>query len=267
MKYALIALLLTAICLAQETPSAPNTSDASSQIPVDQANQQKAKAVLDTSIQALGGTAYLNWTDQEVQGRGYTFHHGRPNSAGVLFWRFRKFPDKERIEFTKKRDVVQIYNGNKGYEVTYKGVRNLDQKDELDKYLRRRHYSLDSVLREWLSQPGIALFYEGRTIAAQKEADQVTVMNSKNEAVTLFMDINTHLPIKKSFKWRDPVDRQLNVEEEIFDNYRPVGNIMTAFDVTRTYNGEMAAQSFMTDAKYNQGLSDTLFDPEAARKK
>jgi hypothetical protein len=29
----------------------------------------------------------------------------------------------------------------------------------------------------------------------------------------------------------------------------------------------MAAQSFLTDAKYNQNLSDSLFDPQAANAK
>jgi hypothetical protein len=269
MKYARIfsvlsVLLLTSLCLAQD--SAQDTTTAPPQaIPTDQANAQKAKNVLDQAIQALGGQAYLTWIDQQVEGRAYSFHHGQPNSVGTLFWRFRKFPDKERVELTKKRDVIEIFNGDKGYEITYKGVRNLEHKDELDPYLRRRHRSLDNVLREWLNQPGVALFYEGRNIAAQKEADQVTIMNSKNEGVTLYLDINSHLPVKKSFTWRDPTDKERNVEEEIFDNYRQVQGIMTPFDVTRTFNGDMAAQSFLTDAKYNQNLSDSLFDPEAAK--
>lgn len=269
MKYAgifsvLSVLLLASLCFAQD--SAQDTTTATPQaIPTDQANAQKAKNVLDQAIQALGGQAYLTWTDQQVEGRAYSFHHGQPNSVGTLFWRFRKFPDKERVELTKKRDVIEIFNGDKGYEITYKGVRNLEHKDELDPYLRRRHRSLDNVLREWLNQPGVALFYEGRNIAAQKEADQVTIMNSKNEGVTLYLDINSHLPVKKSFTWRDPTDKERNVEEEIFDNYRQVQGIMTPFDVTRTFNGDMAAQSFLTDAKYNQNLSDSLFDPEAAK--
>jgi len=178
-----------------------------------------------------------------------------------LFWRFRKFPDKERVELTKKRDVVELYTGDKGYEVTYRGVRNLDDK-EMDPYLRRRHFALDAVLRQWLNQPGVALFYEGQTVAAQKQADQVTVMNAKNEAVTLYLDSSTHLPVKKSFTWRDPVDKQRNVEEEIYDNYRPAQNVMTPYDTTRFFNGEMAAQFFLTSASFNQGLSDSLFDPK-----
>jgi hypothetical protein len=262
MKYVPTFLLLTALMFAQSTPSGAPDQNTSS-IPVDQESVRKAKAVLEQGIQALGGTAYLNWKDITQEGRSYSFHHGEPNSLGTLFWRFKKFPDKERVELTKKRDVIEIFNGDKGYEVTYKGVRNLDEKDELTPYWRRRHFSLDIVLRQWLNQPGIALFYEGQTVAAQKETDQVTIMNAKNEAVTLNFDINTHLPVKKSFVWRDPVDKQRNVEEEIYDNYRLAQGIMTPFDVTRTFNGDMAAQSFLTNASYNQNINDGMFDPQA----
>jgi len=123
---------------------------------------------------------------------------------------------------------------------------------------------LDVVLRQWLKEPGIALFFEGQTVAAQKQTDQVTIMNSKNEAVTLNFDSFTHLPVKKSFSWRDPTDKERNTEEEIFDNYRQIQGVMTPFDTTRVYNGDMAAQFFVTSATYNQNLSDSLFDPKQA---
>ena len=272
MNYALVALLLTALAFGQDTaPTPPNNSNSpaaspAQAIPTDQGNAQKAKQIIDQAIQALGGEAYLNITDMKTEGRAYSFHHGEPNSMGTVFWRFKKFPDKDRVELTKKRDVIQIYTGDKGYEITYKGVRDLEGKEQLDPYLRRRHYSLEIVLRQWLNQPGVALFYEGQKVAAQKQTDQVTIMNSKNEAVTLNVDINTHLPVKKTYSWRDPADKERNVEDEIFDNYRPIQNIMTPFDTTRIFNGEMQAQTFLTNASYNQGLSDTLFDPQAADK-
>jgi hypothetical protein len=269
MKYAFTVLLLTALAFAQSAPTGSSDRDTSAQptsaqsIPTDQDSVRKGRAILDQAIQALGGQAYLNVQDMTQEGRSYSFHHGEPNSLGTLFWRFRKFPDKDRIEVTKKRDVIQIYSGDKGYEITYRGVRNMDDK-EMDPYLRRRHYALDAVLRQWLNEPGVALFYEGKTVAAQKQVDQVTVMNAKNEAVTLYLDSTTHLPVKKSFTWRDPVDKQRNVEEEIYDNYRMAQNVMTPFDTTRLFNGEMSAQSFVTSASFNQGLSDTMFDPQAA---
>ena len=69
--------------------------------------------------------------------------------------------------------------------------------------------------------------------------------------------------MRKRFTWRDPTDKEHNVEEEIYDNFRNVQGIITPFDVTRTYNGEMSAQSFLTNANYNEDLKPELFDAQA----
>jgi hypothetical protein len=254
MKILLSILLLTALALGQTEMAPPSTS-----VPVDQENARKAKAVLGQAIQALGGSAYLNLQDMTQEGRNYSFYHGRPNSLGIVFWRFYKYPDKDRIELTKKRDVIYVYNGDKGYEITYKGTRAEDPKDLAD-YLRRRHFALDQVLRKWLGEPGVALFYEGQTVAEGKSVDQVTVMNVHNEGVTLYLDISDHLPVKKTFSWRDPTDKQRNVEDEAYDNYRVVQGLPTPYTVTRFYNGDMSGQRFMTAVSYNQGVSDSQFN-------
>src|SRR5919109_5313385 len=128
MKY-FMALLVLATFAGAQTTDAPSSSQG---VPVDQENSRKAKAVLGQTIQALGGQAYLNIQDMSQEGRSYSFYHGRPNSVGVVFWRFYKYPDKERTEFTKKRDVVYVNNGDKGYEITYKGTRAQDPKDLAD---------------------------------------------------------------------------------------------------------------------------------------
>jgi hypothetical protein len=255
MKYLFTILLLLAAALAQD--AAPAAS--SSAIPVDQENARKAKGVIDQAIKALGGDAYLNVQTISQEGRTYSFHLGQPNSAGTVFWRFYKFPDKDRVEITKKRDIAAVFVGDQGYEITYKGARKQDAKDVGD-YLRRRHYSLDWVLRKWLQEPGVALFYEGPTVAEQKQVEQVTIMNAANEGVTLYLDTNTHLPVKKTFSWRDPTDKQRNVEDEVYDNYRPIQGIMAPFSITRFYNGDMENQRFLTAVNYNQPLKDSLFD-------
>src|SRR6185503_16614077 len=268
MRYAIAFLLLTTFSVAQGptdsgAPQEPNPPATNPAVQTDQDNAAKATRIIQQGIQALGGQAYLTWRTQTSQGRSYSFHHGQANSLGTVFWRFKQYPDRDRLELTKKRDVFEIFIGDKGYEVTYRGVRSLDDKDELQPYLRRRHYGLDAVLREWINQPGVAFFYEGQTVASQKQTDQVTAMNRNNEAVTINFDINTHLPVRKSFTWRDPTDNERNVEEEFYDNYRNVQGIITPFDVTRTYNGDMSAQSFLTGATYNEELKPELFDPQA----
>jgi hypothetical protein len=248
---------------APATPqNPPSSTEAAPALPVDLENARKAKALLDQAIQALGGQAYLNVRDLQLTGRTYSFHHGRPTSNGIQFWRFIQYPDKDRIELTKERDVAQLYNGDKGYEITYKGARPMEEKDLAD-YLRRRRFSLETVLRTWVNSPGVALFYEGNANAAEHPALQVSLINSKNESVTLYLDVDTHLPIKKAFTWRDPIDKQRNLEEEIYDNYRPVQGIMTPYDVARYFNGDMSNQRFLNSAAYNQGLDPAMFDPNS----
>jgi hypothetical protein len=259
MKSLLAAVFLITLAFGQANPA--TTAAPAQSGSVEQDSARKAKMLLDQMIQALGGEAYLNVQDISLEGRSYSFHLGLPDGVGVVFWRFYKYPDRERIEFTKKRDVVYVYRGDKGFEITYKGTRWDDPKNVSD-LLRRRANSLDWVLRKWLLQPGTALFYEGHAVAAQKDTEQVSVMNASNQSVTLYIDVKTRLPVKKSYSWRDPTDKQRNFEDEVYDNYRLVQGIMTPFDVTRFYNGDMSNQRFLKSVSYNQGLSDTLFNAD-----
>jgi len=263
MRSVIVALLLAA-CAATATAQAPQSSassvssaTSSPHSPQD-ANAQKARALLEQCIQAMGGQAWLNLQDMEQQGRSYAYSNGQPNSLGTVFWRFWKYPDKERVELTKQRDVVYINAGDNGYEVTYKGTA-AQEPDPLADYNRRRRHSLEVVLRQWLNQPGTALFYDGPAVAEQKPADSVTILTADNDSVTLFLDNHTHLPIRKMFEWRDPADRLKNVEGEIFDNWRLEQGIMTPHSLLRSHNGEVTNQRFITNVRYNAGMPDSLF--------
>jgi hypothetical protein len=260
MKRFIITMFLAvcAIAAAAQTPPTSVPSVANTRPASQDANARRARSLLDECIQALGGQAWLNLQDMEQQGRAYAYSHGQPNSLGTLFWRFWKYPDKERIELTKQRDVVFINVGEKGYEITYKGTAAMEA-DQLADFNRRHRHSLEVVLRQWLNQPGTALFYDGPAVAEQKPADSVTILTADNDSVTLFLDNHTHLPIKKMFEWRDPADRLKNVEGEIFDNWRLEQGIMTPHSLLRTHNGDTTNQRFITNVRYNAGLPDSQF--------
>jgi hypothetical protein len=278
-RHTLILPVLILLCAAwAQTPAQPQPQNASSQqadakaasqpkgttpaaVPED-ADTRKAKVLVQQAIQALGGDIWLNVRDRETQGRGYSFHHGRPSNGGAVFWSFSQYPDKQRDEITKERDIAELYVGNKGYEITYKGVHPMKDED-LTNYLRLRHYSLDAVLRAWVNEPGMLFLFEGNAIAAQHAALRVSLTNTKNETVTLYFDTDTHLPVKKTFEWRDPVDRQKNLEEEVYENYRPVSGTMQPYNVTRFFNGDMAAERFLNSITINEGLDQAMFDPNS----
>jgi hypothetical protein len=252
---------MPAVQLQEHSTANPSAAPLVQSEKAAQPAENKARTIINQAIEALGGQAYLTIRDREIRGRVYSFHLGRPNGSGGLFWSFSEFPDKERIELTQERDVAELFVGNKGYEITYKGVKTQEKKD-LEDYLRRRHYSLDAVLRTWINEPGVILLFEGNAIAAQ----HVTVINSQNESVTLYLDADTHLPVKKSFEWRDPVDRQKNLEEEVYENYRPVSGIMAPYNITRFFNGDMSNQRFLNSVTINQGLDQAMFDPNSGYK-
>ena len=249
---------------AQAAAPAPSNSAPAkaSPIPPDQQNAHQARELINQAIQALGGQAYLGIHDMQEQGRTYSFYHGVPSGNGVFFWRFLDYPDKERIELTPQRDVAYIYSGDKGYEITYKGPRAVEKKD-LEDYLRRRRFSLETLLRSWINDPTVALFFDGAALAGNLAAQRVTLINSKDESVSIYFDIDSHLPIKKSYSWRDSVDKQRNVEEETYNGYRLVQGVMTAFGFTRYFNGDMQAERFITSASYSETLNSAMFDPNS----
>jgi hypothetical protein len=253
-----IPLLITVFATAQ-TSTTPAPSAASNS---QDANARKARQILDQMIQALGGQAYMSIQDMSQEGRGYSFYQGKPDSLGTVFWLFWKFPDKQRVELTKQRDIITINNGDDGYDVTYRGTA-LEDKEQLQTYNRYRKHSLENVLRVWLTKPNVALFYDGTAVAEQKATDSVTVMDG-DDSVTIFVDRYTHLPVKKTFTWRDPNDRLRNEEAEIYDAFRPEQGVMTPHVTMRSRNGETTSQRFITSVKYNAGLADSMFDAKVS---
>jgi hypothetical protein len=221
----------------------------------------KAKNILDDMIRALGGDAYLNLRDMTVEGRTYAFYQGKPRGLGTLYWRFWQAPDKDRVELTKERDIVDLYVGDKGFETTYKGTVAIDPKD-LEIYLRRREHSLESVIRNWLPAQGTIILYEGTVIVEQNLADKVTVLNAANDSVTIAVNPQTHLPVRKSYTFRDPIDRQFDEDADIFSNYKVVQGIATPYSTVRMENGQMSNQRFVSNVSYNTGLAPTLFEPK-----
>lgn len=257
MRRILVVLLLSACAVAQANPAAGAQTSSLNQ----NANAQKAKSLLNQCIQAMGGDAWLNVKDYEQEGRTYGYNNGSPTGMGTLFWRYWRFPDKERIEFTKQRDVAYVYNGDNGYEITFKGTAAMDPL-ELKQYQRRRDHSLETVLRIWLQDPKTALFYDGPAIAEQRHTDSVTLLNANNDSVTLYLDGNTHLPVKKQFEYRAS-DRLKDIETEVYDNWRPENGIQTPHSILRGHNGEIINQRFITVVRYNTGIAEQKFDAKA----
>jgi hypothetical protein len=253
----LICLCVVSLYGQQDTSAKPAET---------QTNQQKARTMVDQMIQALGGQAYLTVEDYYAEGRSGSFHN-ESLVGSSLFYRFWKWPDKDRIEVTKQRDIVQLYVGDQAYEITYKGIRPLDpQKEErLRQAMIRRHYTLENVLRNWLKEPGILLLDEGPSISEGHMAEKLTIINSKNESVTILVDPETHLPLEKRFSIRDPRYRERDEEALIYGDWKVFQGINTPRMTVTKRNGETISQQIILNITYNIHPADVLFDPTVAK--
>src|SRR6185437_971746 len=140
MSRILLIFLLVAAAVAQTAPPAKPAS-----APEDE-NSRKARTLIDQTIKALGGQAYLTAKTKSEDGRYFTFYHGQSRGVGIAFGLYTKFPDKQRLEILKvksyhfllfsvggiaskdKSDIVVIHNADKAYEVTFKGTAKEDPK-------------------------------------------------------------------------------------------------------------------------------------------
>jgi hypothetical protein len=254
---AALAVLMAALPLPTQTQS---VDDAGAK------NAKQARAALDSMVQALGGLAWLNLKNQMRQGHIGAFFHGNPDPGTTDYWEYHAWPDKDRIEFTKHRDVVQFYLGRTGTEVTYRGKAALPQ-EQVDDFLRRRDHSIETAMKSWLNDPRTILVYEGQRLAERHLAEQVTLISAENESITILIDVQTHLPLRRTFQWRDPVFKDKNTDAEEYDNYRTVDGLPTPYNITRFKNDEMTRQYYLDHITYNQQLPGDFWSVEAAERR
>jgi hypothetical protein len=255
-----MAMLLGAgMCLSAQSATQQVEDDAAK-------NAKQARDVLDAMVQALGGQAWLDIKNRVEHGHVAGFFHGQPDIGTTEILEFHSWPDKDRIDVTKHRDYLQLFVAREGWEVTYRGKKAIPQ-DQVDDYLRRRDHSIEMAVKVWLTDPKTILVYEGQHLAERHLADQVTLISSENEAITILVDLQTHLPLRRSFQYRDPLYHDKNTDAEEYDDYHVLGGFPTALRVSRMKNDDMVRQFYVDWVKYNQDLATDFWSVEAAEKR
>ncbi len=224
-------------------------------------NDQKARAVLATMVQALGGDAWTNMQNRYIEGRRSSFYRGAPTGGIVDYFEYHQYPEKDTTLYTKQRDVVQMLIGQEGWEITYRGKKPWPA-EELENGLRRREHSIEVAIKVWLKDPRTVLFYDGQSLVQRHLADKVKLISAENDSIVIEIDAQTHLPIRRSYSYRDPVYKDKNQAAEEYDDYHVFGGIPTPFTITNYKNGEMSDQRFLYKASYNVAIPPEIFDPD-----
>jgi hypothetical protein len=222
----------------------------------------KAKELLQQAIEALGGSTYLNVHDATCTGRLGGFDHAGELTGFGQFIDYEIPPDKERQENLPKRNIIEVYNGDKGWELDRGGVSEAPQVDLVD-FIEGNKKNIDNVLRLRIHEPDMIFRYGGPDIVDLKQAEWVELVDADNRTIRIALAMATHLPIRKVVDTRDPRTRMKSEEIEYYSNYHPIQGIQTPFQMTRERNGIKIFQVFFDKCEYNTNLSDSLFTRES----
>jgi hypothetical protein len=232
----------------------------------ERANVDKARAILNAMVRALGGAQWLAQQNVYMEGRVSGFYQGKPTGAISDFHQWRTPSGEERVELGKKHDDIEVFAGQQCWEITYRGKKPLP-KEICDDFLRRKAHSIDVAIRYWLKDPNTILISEGQTLSERHLTDQVTLISPANDSITIQIDAETHLPSSRTFQWRDPLYKDKNEEREEYDNYHTIDGIPTPFSITRFHNGDENNLRSLYKAAYNVPLPQDAFNADAAAAK
>jgi len=266
-RWLLITVLLLSPLVASGQASAlpsatPNPPDATG---------ERGRALLNQMVTALGGDKWRQRTTWMEYGKAASFYKGQPNPYVAEFEEyFRLKPFGQRVIIvsklgvfipTAKRDIAEVWTPTDGYEVTYRGKKELPKKD-VEEYVRRRAHALDTVVNDWLKQPDLIVTYDGTDMVERHLADKITLLTATNDSVSIYLDEGTHLPLSRTFRSRNETYHDFDTDTEQYDDWHVIQGIATPMTITRLRNGDMVSQRFLTKVDYNVKLADDLFDPD-----
>jgi len=222
----------------------------------------KAKQMLQQVIETLGGNAYLNVKDVTCVGRLSQFGHSGELNGYETFIDYSKPPDKDRTENLPKRNLIDVFNGDKGWVLDRGGVSDAPEAT-LAQVADDQKKDIDNILRHRLNDKDIIFRYAGPDLVDLKEVDWVELVDKDNRTIRIAIAKSTHLPVRKVVTTRDPNTRLRTEEIEYYSLYHSIDGVMTPFQITRERNNFKVYQAFFDKCDYNTNLSDSLFTKES----
>ena len=236
--------------------------------------EQRGKRVIDEALAALGGEKFLSVQDRVEDGRAYSFYRGQLTglSRAKIYTRYLSaapengVAQRERQAFGKDEDYLILFTEDKGYQITYRGAKPLEE-DRLKRYLESTRRNVLYILRHRLKEPGIIFEGKGANVWQNSPVEVVDITDADNNVVTVYFSRNTKLPIYQSYVVRDPRTKDRDEFSTIFAKYRDVGDgVQWPYHIRSERNGSKTFEIFADTVTVNQGLTDVLFTLDATTK-
>ncbi len=226
----------------------------------------KAKALLQQAIAALGGQAYLGVRDADCRARLSQFSHNGELTGYETIRDYWKFPDKNRTEYYKKGNIIELFSGNQGWTLDRGGVTEAPAA-AIEDFQEQLKKDIDHLLRFRLNEEGMTFRYGGNDITDLKQVEWVEIADRDRRTFRMALDQSTHLPIRAIVQTRNATTRERTEEVNYYSEYFPQQGVQTPFKVARDRDGRKVYEVYYQGCQYNTSLPDDLFTRASLEKR
>ena len=247
-------------------------------------SEAKGKQILRDLIAGLGGPGYTEVRESECSGLRALFGHSGDLTGYINFIDFRQYPDKARIEYSRKGRntillsligldgldfahggiVIALYNGDRAWSYDRSGVSELPVTSVTD-FQEATRRSVDNLLRFRLKEPGLSIRFGGNDTVDLRQVDWVEINDSEGRKYRLAVNRSTHLLDRAVVSTEDTENQQVNDDTTIYSNYQLKDSVWTPMQFSREHNGRRTAQFFLDSCRYNPGFPQDLFSKDSLK--
>lgn len=248
----LLAAIAACCCSAQAEKPSPAPDD-------------KAAAIVQRAVQALGGDGYLGV--RTVIGRGF-FYDYKDGVSGVplRFVDYIAYPDKERTEFSGGGQLlIQTNDRERGWIYDRAALTLKDQTAaQLEDFRFAMRTGIESLLRGGWKTQGAQLIYVGRREAGlARRNETVRLTYPDGFSIEYEFAAADGLPAKVLYKHKQKSPDNDEVEEIAEEDrlFKPitVDGVVAFYVIDHFRNGTQTSRVNYESAEFNKPLPDTLW--------
>jgi len=225
----------------------------------------RAREILNQLLDALGGPSFLESRERECDGRRAQFGHNGELTGFIDFKDYWRYPDKHRTDYSKKRNIIDMFNGDEGWTMDRAGVSEEPAAAVSDFQALVKH-SVDNLLRYHLKEKDPNINYAGRDIIDMRPVDWVEIGDDQR-SLRLAVDRTSHLLLRSVVTSVDENTQQRTQETTIYTNYQRKDGVMVALQVSRERDGRRFYQAFYENCTFNPHLPEDTFTKAALEKR
>ena len=254
-----IGLLLAAVSAPRGLAQNPETM-------MPEASASKAKQTLAQLIGAMGGYAFLNFTESQCGGRVSQFGHNNDLTSYLEFKDYWRYPDKNRTDYGKKGNIIDLFTSNDGWTLDHDGVSE-EPSERVFEFQDKLKKDPKHLLRYRLKEEGMVYRYGGTDLIDLKPVDWVELQDRDGRTYRFAVQRENHLMVRFTVITKDTESGELVEEVTSYANYHLLDGVQTPLQAVRTRNDRKVFQAFYDSCAYNPKLAPDFFTKAALERR